>query len=91
MSDCKFDISFNSSAAALIDKAKQSIGNAGGEVAGDLTSGNFTIPTPLGKVMGTYAIAQQVATFHITEKPMFVGCGLIESTINKYLSQETIS
>jgi hypothetical protein len=91
VSDCKFDISFKNSAADLIAKAKQSITGAGGEVSGDLTSGVFTIPTPLGKVTGTYTIAQQLATFHITDKPLFVGCGLIESTINKYLSQEPLS
>ena len=88
MSDCKFDITFNNSAAELVEKAKQSITNAGGEVTGDLTSGVFTIPSPLGKISGAYTIVQQVASFHILEKPLFVGCGLIESTINKYLSHE---
>jgi hypothetical protein len=91
MGDCTFDISFNNSAAELVEKARQSIANAGGEVSGDLTSGIFNIPSPLGKISGTYTITQQSANFHITEKPLFVGCGLIESTIKKYLSQETLS
>jgi len=44
----------------------------------------------LGKISGTYSITQQCATFVITEKPMFLGCGLIESTIQKYLSEKAV-
>lgn len=87
MSDCTFDIPFSSSAADLVEKAQKSIVKAGGEVMGDTTSGDFFIPSPLGKISGTYSITLQCATFVVTEKPMFLGCGLIESTIQKYLSE----
>lgn len=88
MSECKFDIPFESSAAELVEKAKKAITKAGGEVTGDLTAGVFSIPSPLGSIGGNYSIGAQAATFVITSKPMFVGCGLIESTIHKFLSEK---
>ncbi len=88
MSNCSFDISFVSSASELVGKAQKAIVNAGGEVSGDFNGGNFSIPSPLGKIVGNYIIAEQSATFTITEKPMFLGCGLIESTIKNYLSEK---
>ena len=88
MSECKFDIPFESSAAELVAKAKNAITKAGGEVTGDLTAGVFSIPSPLGKIEGNYTIGDKAATFIITGKPMFIGCGLIESTIHKFLSEK---
>ncbi len=90
MSNCSFEIPFSSSAAELVEKAKRSILKAGGEVEGDVTAGTFSIPSPLGKISGQYTIGQQSATFLITDKPIFLGCGLIESTINKYLSEQAV-
>ncbi len=90
MSDCSFEIPFSSSAVELVEKARKAIVGAGGEVTGDFSAGSFFIPSPLGKISGSYTILQQSATFAITEKPMFIGCGLIESTIKKYLSEETV-
>ncbi len=86
MSDCSFDIPFSIPTTELIERAQKAIIKAGGEVGGDVTAGNFSIPSPIGKITGNYTIAEQCATFNITDKPMFLSCGLIESTIQKYLS-----
>ena len=86
MSNCSFDIAFVSSAAELVTKAQEAIVKAGGEVKGDEISGEFAIPSPLGRIAGGYVINGQTATFSITEKPIFLSCGLIESTMNNYLA-----
>ncbi|HVD98709.1 MAG TPA: hypothetical protein VNB90_10945 [Cytophagaceae bacterium] len=90
MSDCSFQIPFTSSASELVAKAKKAIEKAGGEVQGEANTGNFSIPSPLGKISGNYTITGQSASFVITQKPMFVSCGLIESTIQKYLSEQPV-
>ena len=87
MSQCNFEIPFIGTAEELINKANQAIVKAGGEVIGDTTEGDFSIPSPLGKITGNYKISLQTAFFNITDKPMFVGCGLIESTINSFLTK----
>ena len=87
MSDCSFDIPFSGTAAELVEKAQKSIVNNGGTVNGDIHTGNFSMPSPFGAIAGSYTITAQCATFVITEKPMFLACGLIQSTIEKYLSE----
>jgi hypothetical protein len=87
MSNCKFEIPFGSSAGELVEKAKKAIVSAGGEIKGDISAGTFSIPSPLGKISGNYKIGAQFAAFEITDKPMFISCGLVESTIQKYLSE----
>jgi hypothetical protein len=91
MSKCNFNIPFSGSASDLVEKARKSIVKAGGEVSGNVSAGNFFIPSPLGKISGTYTITASIANFDITEKPMFIGCDMIESTIKKFITQDPIS
>ena len=90
MSDCSFDIAFVSSSSELVTKAQEAIVKAGGVVNGDITSGTFSIPSPIGKISGNYLISGQTATFEIIEKPMFLSCSLIESTMNNYLAEKGV-
>jgi len=86
MSKCNF--SFNTSdAPALLQKAKAAIKSTGGAINGDDASGSFTLSTPLGTVKGNYTTAADSITLIITDKPMLVGCGMIESKLKEYLEQ----
>jgi hypothetical protein len=91
MSKCNFEIPFTGGASELIERAKQAIVKAGGEVSGEPKAGNFFIPSPLGKISGSYSISGQSAHFEITDKPGLIGCGLIESTVKKFLIPENLS
>lgn len=90
MSNCKFEIPFSGAAGELVEKAKKAILGAGGKADGDVTAGTFSIPTPLGEISGIYKINPPSVFFEITDKPMFLSCGLVESTIQKYLSEKVV-
>ncbi|RYD57562.1 MAG: hypothetical protein EOP56_07215 [Sphingobacteriales bacterium] len=86
MSKCQMTIQLTDGTDLFLDKAKTAMGRAGGTLTGDTTSGNFHISTPMGKVAGNYSIAGSQVTINITDKPMLVGCGMIESMLRSQLS-----
>ena len=75
---CNFSISFPGSAEKLLEKAKAAIEGQGGNFAGDLTSGNFSVQV-LGNISGSYTISGQVMNINISSKPLFISCSQIES------------
>ena len=85
MSKCNVNIDFNSSAEQLADQAKAAIIGAGGSFEGNAFSGNFSIPTPLGKVTGSYTIMGQKISIDIMDKPFLVSCNRIETELRNYL------
>ena len=87
MAKCDFDIAFNDSAEDLVQKAGNAIRGAGGQLKGDVGSGEFELPTPLGSIRGNYSL--QPGAIHITvnAKPMLLNCGRIEEELRKYLSK----
>lgn len=85
MSNCSFSIPFTQSPADVIEKAKNAITGAGGTFNGDVNQGSFRLSTPLGKVEGTYIINNQSLDVTVTDKPLFIGCGKIESELRKRL------
>lgn len=88
MSECSFNIPFERPESELFESAKKAILGAGGEVKGELSAGTFSIPTMIGAVAGTYAIGGNVAKFDILQKPMFLSCDLIETSLYKYLGEQ---
>ncbi len=88
MSACTFSIPFSGQVSDLVAKAKNAIQGAGGTFDGDLTTGSFTVPIVIGKIVGKYVIEAQQFKIDITEKPMMVPCGMIEDQLKKYLSAE---
>lgn len=85
MSKCNFSIDFTDSADILINKAQTAIVNAGGNFTGDVASGGFIIPTPIGKVTGSYAVEGQLFHIFIEDKPMFLSCNKLETELTKYV------
>jgi hypothetical protein len=85
MSKCSFDLTFSEEAAAVVQKFQNRITGAGGTFTGNEGNGVFTVKTPVGAVEGNYTVAGSVITINIVDKPMFLGCGMIEEFIRKEL------
>lgn len=85
MSKCNFSIDFTDSVEVLIQKAQSAITGAGGSFSGDAASGGFIIPTPVGKVTGSYAVESQVFHVSIEDKPIFLTCNKLETELTKYV------
>ena len=75
---CNFSITFPGAASRILEKAKSAIEGQGGNFAGDLSSGNFSVQI-LGSISGSYTITGQVININIDSKPLFISCGQIES------------
>lgn len=84
MAQCNFSIQFSLSAAEVAEKARQAIVGAGGNFQGNASTGNFTVPTPLGSIRGSYVIEQPVIHVAIDSKPFLVSCSLIEKQLRGY-------
>jgi hypothetical protein len=84
MSACNFSIPFNITPTEVATKARTAITNAGGQFVGNEQSGTFYLSTPLGAVRGSYNIAGTVLHVAIESKPLFLGCGVIETQLRKY-------
>ena len=87
MAVCVFDIPFTGSATALFERARAGLLAQGGTLTGDATRGSVDVPTPVGRMKGTYAVTGQVAHFEILEKPFLVSCARIHSELAKLAAQ----
>ncbi|MDR3679046.1 MAG: hypothetical protein P4L41_03695 [Flavipsychrobacter sp.] len=85
MSDCNFDLNIKDTAAAFLAKAQGLSKKMNGSFDGDTASGTFNIPTPFGKLIGTYVTEGLVVHITVTDKPMLMACGVIESLLKGYL------
>ena len=88
MSNCNFIIKQEQAVEQLIEKAKNAILNAKGAFEGNTEKGEFTIPTPVGKIEGKYMVQSDSIAFEITDKPMILSCSRIEDELKKYLGVE---
>lgn len=89
MAACTFEIPFTQDVNEMIQTIQQSILKVEhATFEGNNSNGLFSLPTPLGRVTGTYKITNSTAHFSIDEKPMLVPCSLIESKLNGFLNPE---
>jgi hypothetical protein len=86
MANCSFSISFSTSAGDIKAKAEAAIVKAEGTFTGDDKSGNFSVPTPVGKITGTYIMGASAIDIKITDKPFLVGCKMIEDKLTAYIN-----
>jgi hypothetical protein len=86
MGQCNFSIQFVISADEVAQKARTGIMGAGGSFQGNSDTGNFSVPTPLGDISGSYAIQQSVIHVTISSKPFLVSCGVIERQLQGYFA-----
>lgn len=80
---CNFDITFKSTAAAVIANAKTKVAAAGGTFEGNTSSGSFTVPITLGHIDGSYTIKVNVMTVDITHQPFLISCNRIQTYLEE--------
>jgi len=86
MSACdSFSMTFQNTPAEFLAKAQHAIAKVNGTMTGNETAGSFDINSPLGKVGGNYTINGQAITITVTEKPMMLGCGMLEGMLKSAL------
>lgn len=85
MSKCNFSIPFSGNATDIISAAQSAITSAGGNFTGDVNSGEFSLSTFVGEIKGNYTVSGSNLNIDITDKPMFLGCSMIEAELKKYL------
>jgi hypothetical protein len=83
MAKCEFTLQLNSAPNDLISRASSAFSLAGGSFDGDVTSGNFNISTPIGKVSGVYKINGGEITIQIQDKPLLLSCSRIREELSK--------
>ena len=87
MSSCDpFSLTIPGTAAEFLAKAQNAAVKMNGVFTGNETTGSFDINSPMGKVAGTYIVNGQTATITVSEKPMMLGCGMIEGLLKGALS-----
>ena len=75
-----FLVNFQGSERDLVAKATAAAQQTGGVLGG----GAFVVPTPLGKVTGTFAIVGQTVTVTILDKPLLLPMGTLEAKVKKF-------
>jgi hypothetical protein len=85
MPKCSFSIPFSGDITDIISSAQSGIANAGGNFMGDVNGGEFSLSTFVGEIKGTYTVSGSNLNIDITDKPMFLGCSMIEAELKKYL------
>jgi hypothetical protein len=83
MASCNpFGVNFSGSAQDLFNKISILIHQHGGAISGGPSGGVFSVPVPVfGTVAGTFSISGQTCTIHVTQRSLFLACGVIESFI----------
>ena len=81
MSDCRFQFEFPGSATALVDAIRAKMNGAGGRFDGSDAVGEFTLPTPIGEIQGSYTVDKNTIWVEVSGKPFFVPCSAIEAKL----------
>jgi hypothetical protein len=81
---CKFKIPFSGSAEQVLNRAQNAVEGQGGTFTGDESYGNFEVSV-MGTIRGSYTVVGNELDITIDSKPMFVGCGMIESFLKSKL------
>jgi hypothetical protein len=85
---CSFTFRFPISPEELVTKVRNAIQGAGGELDGDAEEGFYSVPTPVGVIEGSYAVSGQSIQIDVLEKPIYLSCGLIKTTLETILRRE---
>lgn len=87
MAACDFTIAFQEDAETLILKIRETLAKAGGELEGGISSGNFFLNTPFGRIGGTYLVDGQYFRVIVDDKPMLLPCKTIEAELTKHVQR----
>lgn len=75
---CQFSIPVSGSVETMLGKARAAVEKNGGTINGDTTSGSFEVSV-MGTIRGNYTVTGSQININVTDKPMLVGCGMIEN------------
>ncbi len=84
MSKCSFSIPFTGQPEQIYQRAKSAVEKQGGNFNGDATGGSFSLQV-FGTISGNYRVNGQSLDIEITEKPMMIGCGMIEGALKSQI------
>ncbi len=82
---CTFNLPVNGTVEAFEQKVKAAIEKAGGELGQENGMAVFSISTPVGRVVGSYAIQGNDVKVDISDKPFFLSCDKIKEFLETYL------
>ena len=83
---CNFSIPIALSAADVVTSASVAIEANGGTFTAANNGGTFTVPVPFGTVGGSFEVVSGSVNVVIDNKPFFVSCAKIQSTLSDYIS-----
>jgi hypothetical protein len=81
-----FEIPFEGDAETIISKARTTIEKIDGSLNGDISTGDFVVPSMVGEVEGSYQVQGQNLVVTITKKPMIAPYSMIEDALRNYLA-----
>jgi len=70
----------------VFTKASAAIQHAGGSITGSGNNGTFSLPTPVGKIEGSFSIEEGTMNVTITDKPLFISCSVIEQRLKGFIN-----
>jgi hypothetical protein len=82
---CTFNLPIKESPEAFEQKVKQAVEKAGGQLTQENGLAVFSISTPVGRVVGSYALQGNEAKVDISDKPFFLSCDKIKEVLENYL------
>lgn len=82
---CTFNLPINGTPEAFEQKVKAAVEKVGGQLTQDNGLAVFTINTPVGRVVGSYALQGNEAKVDISDKPFFLSCEKIKEVLENYL------
>ena len=85
MAECSFKFKIEVDPADTIKKVKAKIEQEDGTFNGDENEGNFSLPTPVGVIEGSYQLNEDELKIDITKKPAFLPCSMLEGELKKRL------
>ena len=86
---CQFAIAHTTTPTAIYERAQKAIGGMGGTLIGSPAAGSFRLSVFGAAIVGNYATTDTAIEIEITEKPFMVGCGIIQSQLEKALGGST--
>lgn len=85
MADCNFSINFSGQASDVLNKIRSEIQKQNGNFDGDENGGSFSVKVFGSTIAGSYNVTGTQININIDQKPMFIGCGQVESFLKSQI------
>ena len=84
---CKFSFPVTMSPDEVFSRASTAIQKGGGTIDGSGAGGTFSLPTPIGKIAGSFTIDNSIMNVIIIDKPLLVSCSVIEQRLRGFINE----